>query len=103
MTQLTCRLTAKHRDQLRNPTLGNRVWATFYAALPASYECVTERQSRVAKDDTYCFELVTFILTFFIIQTKYETLKTQKRLFKHLYAMNLHLVEIASRFRLFHG
>ena len=25
----TCRLTAKNRDQLRNPTLGNRVWATF--------------------------------------------------------------------------
>jgi len=21
--------TAKNRDQLRNPTLGNRVWATF--------------------------------------------------------------------------
>ena len=26
---ITCRLTAKNRDQLRNPTLGNRVWATF--------------------------------------------------------------------------
>jgi len=24
---VTCRLTAKNRDQLRNPTLGNRVWA----------------------------------------------------------------------------
>jgi len=23
---VTCRLTAKNRDQLRNPTLGNRVW-----------------------------------------------------------------------------
>ena len=29
MTQVTCRPTAKNRDQLRNPTLGNRVWATF--------------------------------------------------------------------------
>ena len=29
MTHATCRLTAKNRDQLRNPTLGNRVWATF--------------------------------------------------------------------------
>jgi len=29
ITHLTCRLTAKNRDQLRNPTLGNRVWATF--------------------------------------------------------------------------
>jgi len=29
MTYVTYRLTAKNRDQLRNPTLGNRVWATF--------------------------------------------------------------------------
>ena len=29
MTRVTCRLTAKNRDQLRNPQLGNRVWATF--------------------------------------------------------------------------
>ena len=30
MTHVTCRLTAKNRDQLRNPTLGIRVWATFF-------------------------------------------------------------------------
>jgi len=30
MTNVTCRLTAKDRDQLRNPTVGNRVWATFF-------------------------------------------------------------------------
>jgi len=29
MTHVTCRLTAKNRDQLRDPTRGNRVWATF--------------------------------------------------------------------------
>jgi len=29
MTHVTCRLTAKIWDQLCNPTLGNRVWATF--------------------------------------------------------------------------
>ena len=29
MTRVTYRLTAKNRDQLRNRTLGNRVWATF--------------------------------------------------------------------------
>jgi len=29
MTHITCRLTAKNRDQIRNPTLGNRVWASF--------------------------------------------------------------------------
>jgi len=27
MTHVTCRLTAKYWDQLRDPTLGNRVWA----------------------------------------------------------------------------
>ena len=29
MTHVTCGLTAKNRDQLRNPALGNRVWANF--------------------------------------------------------------------------
>jgi len=29
MTHVICRLTAKNRDQLRDPTLGSRVWATF--------------------------------------------------------------------------
>jgi len=29
MTHVTCRLTAKNWDHLRNPTLGSRVWATF--------------------------------------------------------------------------
>jgi len=38
MTYVTCRLTAKNRDQLRNPTLANRVWATFY------YVCVALRK-----------------------------------------------------------
>jgi len=30
MTLVTCRLTAKNQDQLRNPKFGNRVWATFF-------------------------------------------------------------------------
>jgi len=29
MTCITCRLNAKNRDQLRNPTLGNQVCAAF--------------------------------------------------------------------------
>jgi len=33
MTHVTCRLTAKNRDQLRNPALGHRVWATFIFTL----------------------------------------------------------------------
>jgi len=36
MTHVTCRLTAKNRDQLRNPTLGNRVWANFNPFLSLS-------------------------------------------------------------------
>ena len=31
MTHVTCRLTAKNRDQLRHPTLGNQVGAAFFA------------------------------------------------------------------------
>jgi len=34
MTHVTCRLTAKNRNELRNPTLVNRVWATFYSVSP---------------------------------------------------------------------
>ena len=30
LTYVTCRLTAKNRDQLRNLSLDNRVWASFY-------------------------------------------------------------------------
>ena len=29
MTHVTCRQIPKNRDQLLNPTLGNRVWVTF--------------------------------------------------------------------------
>jgi len=46
VTHATCRLTAKNRDQLRNPTLGNRVWATFlptalYRCPGGLYRCVS--------------------------------------------------------------
>jgi len=33
MTHITCRLTAKNWDQLRNHTLCNRVWATFFVLM----------------------------------------------------------------------
>jgi len=33
MTHVTCRLTAKNRDEVRNAALGNRVWATFYCLI----------------------------------------------------------------------
>ena len=41
MTHVTCRMTAKNRDQLRNPTLGNRVWATF--TLPLRVRSAVQR------------------------------------------------------------
>ena len=43
MTYVTGRLTAKNRDQLRNPTLGNQVSATFIFLLidVAGIECGT--------------------------------------------------------------
>ena len=31
MTHVTCRLTAKNRDQLRNPAFGIRIWVTCFA------------------------------------------------------------------------
>ena len=37
MTHVTCGLTAENRDQLRNSTLGNRVWATFTFLPPLSF------------------------------------------------------------------
>jgi len=41
MTYVTCRLTANNRDQLRNPTLDNRVWATFYLLLACLQLCIS--------------------------------------------------------------
>jgi len=46
MTHATRRLTAKNRDQLRNPTLGNRVWASFVGPTILRYEFKTLPLSR---------------------------------------------------------
>ena len=40
MTHVTCRLTAKNRDQLRNPTLGNRVWAAVFRVFVSTSVCI---------------------------------------------------------------
>ena len=46
MTHVTCsRLTAKYRDQLRNPTLGNRVRATFFIFLLQQWSAIEENRS----------------------------------------------------------
>ena len=45
MTHVTCRLTAKNRDQLRNHKLSNRVWSNFtFFALPTVHTGVREPQ-----------------------------------------------------------
>ena len=44
MTHVTCRLTAKNRDQLRNPTLGNRVGYGLPLPFTSSPKLFTTRQ-----------------------------------------------------------
>ena len=51
MTHVTCRLTAKNRDKLRNPTLGNRVWATFF---PCSKRELLEISGCLKEECSFC-------------------------------------------------
>jgi len=39
MIHVTCRLTVKNRNQPWNPTLGNRVWATYTFTFTTSHQC----------------------------------------------------------------
>ena len=55
MTHVTCRLTAKNREELQNRTLGNRVYATFTFYLLHS-EMMAE-ESVVCFCDTVCSRL----------------------------------------------
>ena len=48
MTHVTCRLTAKNRDQLRIPMLGGRVWAYCIHIVCCGWLCA-ERQDAVAE------------------------------------------------------
>ena len=50
MIHVTCRLTAKNRDQLRNPTLGTRVSATF-----TFFTCDCRSAAKAAKHSTQVF------------------------------------------------
>jgi len=50
MTHVTCRLTAKNPDQLRNPTLGNRVWATFFTLVSQQQKGKTDLDFIEARD-----------------------------------------------------
>jgi len=51
MTHVTCKLTAKNRDQLRNPTLSNRAWATFFTT-EITFPYIVDAAAGVLKLDT---------------------------------------------------
>jgi len=79
MTHVTCRLTAKNRDRLRNPTLGNRVWATFlrdfYCRHPSLYTSLPQpiliSQLRVdmrsASSTVNCYDVFVSIAPLFTV------------------------------------
>ena len=54
MTHVTCRLTVKNRDQLQNPTLGNRVWITCYFYLKYTCSRVTSASSALVGSQRLC-------------------------------------------------
>ena len=62
MTHVTCRLTAKNRDQLRNATLGNRVWATF-----AFYCCLLLRHQLRLEDVVQHVDQISIIIFSYIV------------------------------------
>ena len=70
LTHATRRLTAKNRDQLWNPTLGNRVWATFYFLLLQHYfvpgcgkrSIITSMSVRVCV--SVCLSAYTYLLNY---------------------------------------
>jgi len=61
MMQITCWLTAQNQDQLRNPMLGNQVWAIFTLSLPSSssssikLERITIQTTKNGRRDTIMF------------------------------------------------
>jgi len=56
MTHVTCMLTAKNRDQLRNSMLGNRVWATFGATENARPENAGLENDGQLRKESQCLE-----------------------------------------------
>ena len=71
MTHITCRLTAKNQDQLRNRTLGNRVWATFLATQPTAgvrrcHSTISEQHA----DGTNRLAMYDFLLVFHIFTAR---------------------------------
>jgi len=75
MTHVNCRLTGKNRDQLRNPTLGNRVWATFtiLAAILEGTWLLPAYWSLVTVAVVYETRLLPALGSLVIITVVYET------------------------------
>ena len=69
MTHITCRLTAKNRDQLRNLTLSDRVWATFTFIFVM--ECYTSAARRPAPVRTKCIRIVSTQRTIEVYETSH--------------------------------
>ena len=69
MTHVTCRLTAKNRDQHRNPTLGNRVWAI---PLPFTPACLTHGHSHSTYRPRYVrgVQEITLEFTFIVFKKR---------------------------------
>jgi len=55
MTHVTCRLTAKTRDQLRNPKLGNRVRGYLYLLFHLMYKNVQKNSGRQKQHGSICW------------------------------------------------
>jgi len=71
MTHVTCRLTAENRDQLRNPTLGIRVWATFTFLPSVARGGLTARRTRTKQ----------YVVILSIKQSRNQHLVTRKQAF----------------------
>jgi len=55
MTHVTCRLTAKTRDQLRNPKLGNRVRGYLYLLFYLMYKNAQKNSGRQKQHGSICW------------------------------------------------
>ena len=69
MIYVTCRLTAKNRDQLRDPTVGNRVWASFTFTFSTSdhartHDTALTASSTFAFNRLYLFSFVCYFIEF---------------------------------------
>jgi len=76
MTHVTCRLTAKNRDQLRNPRLCNWVWATFIFFCLLSG--LTPQTLTISTEHTWLlFQVLPLLFHFFLFQCTRSSWRSQ--------------------------